>query len=62
VFALRLSIPGVPALERRELAQVLGSTGRFQQAAEELEDLAESVPSLAETLVSEATALRARLN
>ena len=62
VFALRLSIPGVPAMERRELAQVLGSTGRFQEAAEELEDLAETVPSLSDTLLGEALALRARLN
>jgi regulator of sirC expression with transglutaminase-like and TPR domain len=62
VFALRLSIPGVPALERRELAQVLGSTGRFREAAEELEELADVVPNLSETLIEEALALRARLN
>jgi regulator of sirC expression with transglutaminase-like and TPR domain len=62
VFALRLSIPGVPALERRELARVLGSTGRFGEAADELEELAETMPALSRTLISEAVALRARLN
>jgi regulator of sirC expression with transglutaminase-like and TPR domain len=62
VFALRLSIPGVPAMERRELAQVLGSTGRFVEAAEELEELAEALPTLSEALLREALALRARLN
>ncbi|MFP5319369.1 MAG: SirB1 family protein [Acidimicrobiia bacterium] len=62
VFALRLSIPGTPALERRDLARVLGSTGQFVQAAEALEDLAESLPGQATSLLAEAQALRARLN
>ena len=62
VFALRLSIPGTPALERRDLARVLGSTGQFDKAAEALEELADTVPGQATTLIAEAQALRARLN
>jgi regulator of sirC expression with transglutaminase-like and TPR domain len=62
VFALRLSIPGTPALERRDLARVLGSTGQFVEAAEALEQLAETNPGLADSLRNEALALRARLN
>jgi len=62
VFALRLAIPGTPALERRELARVLGSTGQFVEAAEVLEGLAEALPAMETALEAEATALRARLN
>ena len=62
VFALRLSIPGTPAIERRELARVLGSTGEFVEAAEVLEGLAKTIPSLEQPLLAEALALRARLN
>ena len=62
VFALRLSIPGVPDIERRELARVLGSTGQFREAAEALEELAEALPAQAPSLLAEAVALRARLN
>ena len=62
VFALRLSIPGTPAIERRELARVLGSTGEFVEAAEVLEGLAKTLPELEGPLLAEATALRARLN
>ncbi|MCA1676297.1 MAG: transglutaminase-like domain-containing protein, partial [Actinobacteria bacterium] len=62
VFALRLAIPGVPPLERRDLARVLGSTGQFVQAAQALEELAETLPAQASSLLSEAVALRARLN
>ena len=62
VFALRLAIPGVPPIERRELARVLGSTGQFVKAAEALEELAETLPTQAPTLLAEAVALRARLN
>lgn len=62
VFALRLAIPGTPAIERRELARVLGSTGQFVEAAEVLEGLARVLPSLERPLEVEALALRARLN
>ena len=62
VFALRLSIPGVPPIERRDLARVLGSTGQFVEAAVALEELAEVLPSQAPSLLAEAVALRARLN
>jgi len=62
VYALRTSIPGVHPLERRELAQALGSSGRFVEAAAELEALAELVPTARTQLLAEALALRARLN
>ncbi len=62
VFALRLAIPGTPAIERRELARVLGSTGRFIEAAEVLEGLAIALPAMETALEAEALALRARLN
>lgn len=62
VFALRLAIPGTPASERRELAQVLGATGRFLEGAAELEAMADEHPGEAVALRSEAVALRARLN
>ena len=62
VFALRLAIPGVPPIERRDLARVLGSTGQFVKAAEALEELAEVLPTQAPSLLAEAVALRARLN
>ena len=62
VFALRLAIPGVPPIERRELARVLGSTGQFVEAAVALEELAEVLPTQASSLLAEAVALRARLN
>jgi len=62
VFALRLAIPGTPAIERRELARVLGSTGQFSEAADVLEGLAIALPSMESALEAEAIALRARLN
>ena len=62
VFALRLAIPGTPAIERRELARVLGSTGQFAEAAEVLESLAGALPAMEDALEAEALALRARLN
>ncbi len=62
VFALRLAIPGTPAIERRELARVLGSTGQFAEAAEVLEGLALALPAMEDALEAEALALRARLN
>ncbi len=62
VFALRLSIPGTPSLERRELARVLGSTGQFLEAATALEELAGTLPTQADALLAEAQAFRARLN
>ncbi len=62
VFALRLAIPGTPAIERRELARVLGSTGQFVEAAEVLEGLAIALPAMETALEAEALALRARLN
>lgn len=62
VFALRLAIPGTPALERRDLARVRSSVGQFLRAAQELEDLAATLTDKAPALIAEADALRARLN
>ena len=62
VLTLRLTIPGVPPLERRDLARVLASAGRFDEAAGQLEALAETVPDQSDMLLAEALAFRARLN
>jgi regulator of sirC expression with transglutaminase-like and TPR domain len=62
VLTLRLSIPGVSPLERRDLARVLGSAGRFDEAAAHLESLAETVPEQSHVLLGDALAFRARLN
>jgi regulator of sirC expression with transglutaminase-like and TPR domain len=62
VLELRVAIPGVLQEERVELSQALASAGQFGEAADALERLAEEIPAQGETLVSEATGLRARLN
>jgi regulator of sirC expression with transglutaminase-like and TPR domain len=62
VFDLRLAIPGTPALERRDGARLQAAGGRFDVAADQLEVLADSLPDSAEDLLTEARALRARLN
>ena len=62
VVDLRLALPGASPLERRDRARVVGATGRFVEAAEELEDLVDVVPEQEEALLSEAFAFRARLN
>jgi regulator of sirC expression with transglutaminase-like and TPR domain len=62
VLPLRLAIPGVPPAERREWARVLGAGGRFDEAASELEELAEVLPDQSDALEEEALAFRARLN
>ena len=62
VFDLRMAIPGASPLEGREWARVLGATGRFVEAAEELEALAHLLPEHEESLISEAFAFRSRLN
>jgi regulator of sirC expression with transglutaminase-like and TPR domain len=60
---LRLRIPGLSTGERREVASLLGSLGRFAEAASVLEEL---VPDLDETSAArtarDAAALRARAN
>lgn len=55
-LALRLALPGVTGRERRELAVLLGSIGRFAEGAEVLEATGDEADRLA------ATRLRARLN
>jgi len=62
VFELARSLPGSGPGETREWAQVLGTTGRFLEAAAELETLADDHPDQSETLLGEALAFRARLN
>ncbi|MGH9264742.1 MAG: SirB1 family protein [Acidimicrobiales bacterium] len=62
VFDLRMALPGASPLEGREWARVLGATGRFVEAAKELEALAHLLPEHEEDLLSEAFAFRARLN
>jgi regulator of sirC expression with transglutaminase-like and TPR domain len=60
---LRLRIPGLSTSERREVASLLGSLGRFAEAASVLEEL---VPDLDEATAArtarDAAALRARAN
>ena len=62
VFDLRLALPGASPLEGRDWARVVGATGRFLEAAEQLEILAAHLPEHEEELVAEAFAFRARLN
>jgi regulator of sirC expression with transglutaminase-like and TPR domain len=62
VFDLRMALPGASPLEGREWARVLGATGRFVDAAVELEALARLLPEHEEELLSEAFAFRSRLN
>lgn len=62
VFDLRMALPGASPIEGREWARVLGATGRFAEAAVELEALAHLLPEWEEELLSEAFAFRSRLN
>ncbi|MEA2931608.1 MAG: hypothetical protein QOI56_393 [Actinomycetota bacterium] len=62
VFDLRLAIPGTPPLEGRDGARLQAAGGRFDVAADQLEDLADRLPESADDLLTEARALRARLN
>jgi regulator of sirC expression with transglutaminase-like and TPR domain len=64
VLRLRVSLPGMPLSERRELASVLAADGRFVEAADVLDRVAELAASAtdAEEAARAATRLRARLN
>lgn len=62
VLRLRVALPGSLPGDRREWARALGASGRFVEAAVELEDLAVALPGDEEHLRQEASALRARLN
>jgi regulator of sirC expression with transglutaminase-like and TPR domain len=62
VFGLRRALPETTPLEEREWARVLGATGRFNEAAEALENLVDVLPEHGEELLSEAFAFRSRLN
>jgi regulator of sirC expression with transglutaminase-like and TPR domain len=62
VFDLRMALPGASPLERRDWARVLAATGRFVEAATQLEDLVDLAPDQEESLLSEAFAFRSRLN
>lgn len=60
---LRFAIPGLSVAERRHDATVLGTLGRFGEAASALGALATEVDTaVAEELVGEAAAYRARAN
>jgi regulator of sirC expression with transglutaminase-like and TPR domain len=64
VLRLRVSLPGIPLAERRELASVLAADGRFVEAAAVLDRVAELAASAsdADEAARAATLLRARLN
>ena len=64
VATLRLGLPDLPAGDRLQLANRLGSLGRFAAAADVLEELASdpSAGDVATRLRSDAASLRARLN
>jgi regulator of sirC expression with transglutaminase-like and TPR domain len=60
---LRLLVPGVSADERREAAGLLGTLGRFEEAAAALGTIAEGLDGAAARRVErDATAYRARAN
>lgn len=63
VLRLLLAIPMVPRTERQALASALGATGRFDEAARQLEHLADEVGGDdADQHRNAAVRLRARLN
>lgn len=62
VLRLRVALPGATSVERRDWARVLGATGRFADAATELERLVDVLPTHEDALRREALAFRARLN
>ena len=62
VLRLRQAIPGTPPEEQADLGRVLAAAGRYREAAEALEALADEMPELAPGLAREAKASRARLN
>ncbi|MEY2403551.1 MAG: hypothetical protein QOD38_1102 [Acidimicrobiaceae bacterium] len=67
VLGLRVTVPGVPLEERRELASALAADGRFLEAAAVLDRLGELAQAVGEAGIAEdaergATRLRARLN
>jgi len=60
---LRLRVPGLGLAERRETASLLGSLGRFEEAASELDAIAALAgDDGSERLARDAAALRARAN
>lgn len=60
---LRLAVPGVAAGERRDAAALLGTLGRFEEAATVLDDLATELDARAATRArQDAARLRARAN
>jgi regulator of sirC expression with transglutaminase-like and TPR domain len=64
ILRLRVALPGMPLVERRELATVLAADGRFVEAAAVLDRVGELAASSedAEDAARAATLLRARLN
>lgn len=64
VLRLRSMLPGAGAGDHVQLASALAAAGRFDEAADELDDLADSAPAgePVQDLRTDATRLRARLN
>jgi regulator of sirC expression with transglutaminase-like and TPR domain len=64
VCRARLAIPGVPPVERAELARAISAQGRYREAADEMTRAATDATEETEkkTFESEAVTLRARLN
>lgn len=62
VLRLRLAFPDAPLDDRLELSRALRSTGRYGEAADELDELAELLPDESDELRVQAAGLRARLN
>ncbi len=62
VFELRRALPEAGRGEARDWARTLAATGRYLEAAAELEALAGAHPGQAEALQAEASAFRAHLN
>ncbi len=58
VLELRLGIPGVPAAERADRASVLSALGRYDEAARELERLAETEEAGSDGLAGEGVGAR----
>ncbi len=62
VGRLRASIPGVAPTEMAEVAQLLVNLGRFGEAADALDELADASGDNGADIKVQALALRARLN
>lgn len=62
ILAMRADVPGAPIDHRMELARALAAVGRYDQAADQRDRLAELTPNRIEHHRSEAVRLRAHRN